>query len=126
MPSNNTALATSTDQRWADRLQQAHRGHHRPVLIVITLAVIAFLAWAAVLQIDQVARAAGEVITSNRVQVIQSVDGGVLDELLVREGDQVQPGQVLARLKQTRFASSVDEIQIYLYALQAKVARLRA
>jgi len=137
MPSDNTFQVTSaidqrspdqqsTDNQWADRLQQAHRGRHRPVLIVITLAVIAFMAWAAVLQIDEVARAAGEVITSNRVQVIQSVDGGVLDELLVREGDQVQPGQVLARLKQTRFASSVDEIQLHLFALEAKVARLRA
>ena len=127
MPSEDTALTTSAvDQRWAVRLQQAHRGGHRPVLIVVTLAVVAFLAWAAVFSIDEVARAAGEVITSNRVQVIQSVDGGVLDELLVREGDEVQPGQVLARLKQTRFASSVDEIQIQLYALAAKVARLRA
>jgi len=127
MPSDSTSQTTSAvDQRWADRLQQAHRGGHRPVLIVITLAVVAFLAWATVFSIDEVARAAGEVITSNRVQVIQSVDGGVLDELLVREGDQVQPGQVLARLKQTRFASSVDEIQIQLHALEAKVARLRA
>ena len=127
MPSDGASEATSADQqRWADRLQQAHRGGHRPVLIVITLAVVAFLSWAAVFSIDEVARAAGEVITSNRVQIIQSVDGGVLDELLVREGDQVQPGQVLARLKQTRFASSVDEIQIHLYALEAKVARLRA
>ena len=122
----NTADQRGADQRWADRLQQAHRGGHRPVLIVITLAVVAFLAWAALLQIDEVARATGEVITSNRIQVIQSVDGGVLNELLVREGDQVQPGQVLARLKQTRFASSVDEIQIHLYSLRAKVARLRA
>jgi len=127
MPSDAVSQTTSTvDQRWADRLQQAHRGGHRPVLIVVTLAVVAFLAWSAVFSIDEVARAAGEVITSNRVQVIQSVDGGVLDELLVREGDQVQPGQVLARLKQTRFASSVDEIQIHLYALEAKIARLRA
>ena len=127
MPSEDAPqVSSAADQQWAHRLQQAHRGKHRPVLVAITLAVAAFLAWAAVFQIDEVARAAGEVITPNRVQVIQSVDGGVLDELLVREGDQVQPGQVLARLKQTRFASSVDEIQIHLYALKAKVARLRA
>lgn len=127
LPIANPAPALSAaDQQWADRLRQAHRGSQRPVLIVIALAVATFVAWAAVLQIDEVARAAGEVITRNRVQVIQSVDGGVLDQLLVREGDQVQAGQVLARLKQTRFASSVDEIQIHLYALKAKVARLRA
>jgi adhesin transport system membrane fusion protein len=79
-----------------------------------------------VFQIDEVARAGGEVITSSRVQVIQSVDGGVLQELLVREGDRVKPGQVLARLDQTRSASTVGEINARLFALKAKVARLRA
>jgi adhesin transport system membrane fusion protein len=54
------------------------------------------------------------------------VDGGVLKELLVREGDRVEPGQVLARLDQTRFASTVGEINARLFALKAKVARLRA
>jgi adhesin transport system membrane fusion protein len=109
-----------------ERLQQAHRGRHRTLLIVLTVAVAAFIVWASVFQIDEVARAGGEVVTSSRVQVIQSVDGGVLNELLVREGDRVAPGQVLARLDQTRFASTVGEIQARLFALNAKVARLRA
>ena len=109
-----------------ERLQQAHRGHHRTLLIVLAVAVAAFIVWASVFQIDEVARAGGEVVTSSRVQVIQSVDGGVLNELLVREGDRVAPGQVLARLDQTRFASTVGEIQARLFALNAKVARLRA
>jgi len=50
----------------------------------------------------------------------------VLSELLVREGDRVEPGQILARLDQTRFASTVGEIDARLFALKAKVARLRA
>jgi adhesin transport system membrane fusion protein len=108
------------------RLQQAHRGRHGPVLIVLAVAVAAFVGWANIFQIDEVARARGEVITSSRVQVIQCVDGGVLSELMVREGDRVAPGQVLARLDQTRFASTVGEIKARLFALKAKVARLRA
>jgi membrane fusion protein, adhesin transport system len=113
-------------QRRTTRLLQAHRGRHRSLLIALAAAVVAFIAWANVFQIDEVARAAGEVITGSRVQVIQAVDGGVLSELLVREGDRVEPGQVLARLDQTRFAATVGEIQARLDALRAKVARLRA
>lgn len=113
-------------ERRTARLQQAHRGQHRTLLIVLAVAVAGFVAWASVFQIDEVARAGGEVITGSRVQVIQSVDGGVLRELLVREGDRVEPGQVIARLDQTRFASGVGEINARLFALKAKVARLRA
>jgi adhesin transport system membrane fusion protein len=108
------------------RLQGAHRGRHSTILIVLAVGVVAFITWGSVFQIDEVARAGGEVITGSRVQVIQSVDGGVLSELLVREGDRVKPGQVLARLDQTRFASTVGEINARLFALKAKVARLRA
>ena len=81
------------DQRRIARLQQAHRGRHRSMLVVLAVAVVVFILWASVFQIDEVARAGGEVITGSRVQIIQSVDGGVLSELLVREGDRVSAGQ---------------------------------
>lgn len=113
-------------RQWVDRLQTAHRGRYRTTTTVLAAAIVAFIFWASVFEIDEVARASGEVITGSRVQIIQSVDGGVLSELLVREGDRVVPGQVLARLDETRFASSVGEIQARLFALRAKVARLRA
>lgn len=117
---------TARNRRRVARLQEAHRGHHRTLVIAVAVAVAAFVGWASVFQIDEVARAGGEVVTGSRVQVIQSVDGGVLSELLVREGDRVEPGQIIARLDQTRFASSVGEINARLFALRAKVARLRA
>ncbi len=113
-------------RRRIDRLRGAHRGRHRTVVSVLAAAVVVFIVWASLFQIDEVARAGGEVITSSRVQIIQSVDGGVLRDLLVREGDRVEQGQVLARLDQTRFAATVGEIQARLFALRAKVARLRA
>lgn len=113
-------------QRRIARLQRAHLGRHRWLLIALLAGVSAFVAWASAFQVDEVARAHGEVITGSRVQVIQSVDGGVLKELLVREGDRVESGQVLARLDQTRFASTVGETRARLFALKAKVARLRA
>lgn len=120
------ATLTAHQEQRIDRLREAHRGQYRTTLGALAVAVVAFLVWASIFQIDEVASAQGEVITSSRVQVIQSVDGGVLSELLVREGDRVERGQVLARLDETRFASSVGEIQARLSALKAKVARLRA
>ncbi len=93
---------------------------------VILVAFIIFIVMASLFHIDQVARTTGEVIASSRVQVIQAVDGGVLSELLVKEGDRVYKGQVIARLEQTRIKASVGEVEARLSALIAKVIRLRA
>lgn len=86
----------------------------------------AALGWAAFHRIDEVTRGTGTVIASNRVQVIQSVDGGVLRELRVREGDRVEGGQVLAVLDQTRTHASQRELEAKVVALRAQQARLRA
>lgn len=67
------------------RLENFHRSGLGWVTVVIFLALAGFVAWATYFEIDEVARAQGEVIASSRVQVIQAVDGGVLSELLVRE-----------------------------------------
>lgn len=109
-----------------DRLAHYHEPRHGGFVYLLLAAVVVFIVWANVFTLDEVARASGEVITPSRVQVIQSVDGGVLYELNVREGDRVSPGQELARLDQTRFAASVGETEARLYALRAKAARLRA
>lgn len=103
-----------------------HRRRHGGLLGLIVVALVGFVAWAGLFRIDEVAKASGELITRSRVQVIQAVDGGVLAELLVKEGDRVKLGQVLARLKQARFGASVGEIEAKSNALQAKGARLRA
>lgn len=107
------------------RLENAHRGGNS-WLIAAAIVMAVFVVWASSFHIDEVARATGEVIASSRVQVIQSVDGGVLEQLLVKEGDRVKVGQVLARLEQTRFGASVGEVDARLFALKAKATRLRA
>ncbi len=107
-------------------LEGFYRHSQSILLYLLAGGFLLFLIWASVFRIDQVARTSGEVIASSRVQVIQSVDGGVLAELKVREGDRVARDQVIARLDQTRIGAAVKEIEARLSALKAKATRLRA
>jgi adhesin transport system membrane fusion protein len=110
----------------AARLENYYKRNYSVVLWLLFLGLIAFTVWSSSYRIDQVARATGEVIASSRVQIIQSVDGGVLSTLRVKEGDIVAKGQVLATLDQTRIGAAVKEIEVRLSALKAKATRLRA
>ena len=116
----------AADHQRLEGLENFHKRSDGFLLALTLLGFAGFIAWAMVFKIDEVARATGEVITSSRVQVIQAVDGGVLSQLLVKEGDRVKPGQVLARLDQTRVGASVGEVEARLFALKAKAIRLRA
>ena len=98
----------------------------RIVLRTVGIAFAIAVMWAAVSRIDEVTRGEGKVIPSRQLQVLQSLDGGVVSEILVREGDVVEPEQILLRIDQTRFVSSVRESQAQTLALKAKAARLRA
>lgn len=99
---------------------------HSMVLRILVATFFVIVAWAYFYSIDEVARASGTVIVTSRVQVIQSVDGGVIESLSVREGDVVKEGQVLATLEQTRVKAAVGELEARLAALKAQAARLRA
>jgi adhesin transport system membrane fusion protein len=93
-------------------------------LLLLALAVL--LGWAALAQVDIVTKAAGRVVPDGREQVIASLEGGILRELLVREGQQVAEGQVLATLDPTRFEAQQAEGQAKRMSLLAAVARLQA
>ena len=98
----------------------------RILLKTIGIAFAIALMWSAVSRVDEVTRGEGKVIPSRQLQVLQSLDGGVVSEILVREGEVVQPDQILLRIDQTRFASSVRESRVQYTALVAKAARLKA
>jgi len=107
--------------------QDAHRAYldqqplrARALLYFVALTVVALLVWAALAKIDEVTRGEGKVIPSRQIQVVQSQDGGVVTELLVREGDIVEAGQLLVRLDQTRSGSSLRENRSELQALSVK------
>ena len=93
-------------------------------LVAATLAV--FIGWAAFAWIDEIVRADGEVVSSSRPQIIQNLEGGILSEMLVSQGDTVQPGQVLATLYATRFQTAVDDLQEQIDALEVRRLRLEA
>jgi len=98
----------------------------RVLLRAIGLVVVIFLLWASFAQLDEVTRGEGKVIPSRQLQVLQSIDGGLVAEILVHEGDVVQPDQLLIKIDETRFASSVKENRAQALALEARAARLRA
>lgn len=93
---------------------------------VLLGAFIIFFVWASIFELDQFVRAPGQVISSSRVQIIQTVDGGVVSEINVAEGDVVEVGQILAKIDDKRFSAQTNEIKARVSALSARVARLRA
>jgi adhesin transport system membrane fusion protein len=96
------------------------------VLYLIAAALIAALSWAGVSRVDEVTKADCRVVPEGREQVIASLEGGILRELYVREGQQVQAGQELAALDPTRFEAQQREGEAKRTALRAVVARLTA
>ncbi len=82
--------------------------------------------WASLSHIDQIARAQGQVIASSRTQIIQSSDGGVIEEMLVKEGDVVKKGDTLVRLDKTKVEASYLETKSKWVALKAQQVRLNA
>lgn len=90
------------------------------------ITVLAFITWAAYAWIDEIVRADGAFISSSRPQIIQNLEGGILAELMVKEGDVVMQGDMLARLHTTQFQSSVDDLQDQIAALEVRRIRLEA
>jgi adhesin transport system membrane fusion protein len=76
-------------------------------------------------ELDRVTRGEGKIIPSSQVQIIQSLDGGILQELYVKEGMQVNKGQILARIDDTRFRSDMAQQTQEVDALRANIIRLR-
>ncbi len=92
------------------------------ILLFLIIAVI----WASTAQLDHVIRGTGEVVTSAQTQRISSLEGGLLRQINVREGDLVEAGTLLAELDPTQSESSFGQMRQQQLALQARLARLRA
>ena len=111
----------------ADELMSRERTHRaRLVVRAAVVLTIVLLLWAAWAEVDEVTRGEARVIPSRQLQVVQALDGGVVAEILVREGQVVEAGQLLLRIDETRATSGVRESAAQGLALQARAARLRA
>ena len=96
------------------------------LLYCILAILVAALFWAYFAKVDEVTRGEGKVIPSRQVQIIQSLDGGIVSEILVKEGEIVKIGTPLVKIDGTRAVSSLRENQGQYLALLAKQARLKA
>jgi adhesin transport system membrane fusion protein len=88
--------------------------------------LVVFLLWAFFAWIDEIVRAEGSMISSSRPQIIQNLEGGILADLAVGEGDIVEAGDVLARLHNTGFQSAVDDLRDQISAFEIRRMRLEA
>lgn len=98
----------------------------RILLRVLIAFLIIFFLWAAFFKIDQVVHAQGQVIANSRSQIVQAADGGILAEMKVNEGDEVQAGQVIAVLEKDRAIASFTESRGKVTALRMTIARLQS
>lgn len=111
---------------YAPVYRQIEDRHPRWILRVSIPMFAAFFIWAAWARIDQVAHTRGQIIAASRTQVIQSPDGAVLKELLVREGEAVKQGQVLAVMEKDRVQAAYGDAQAKVAALRITLTRLKA
>lgn len=99
---------------------------HRLTIWALFALFSSLLVWAYFAELDRVTRGEGKIIPSSQVQIIQSLDGGILQQLHVTEGMQVTKGQLLARIDDTRFRSDAAQQGQEVDSLRASIIRLRA
>jgi adhesin transport system membrane fusion protein len=105
---------------------EAESGGGRRIIWMTLMSVAAFVGWASFAEIDQVTRAPAQVIPTSRTQVVQSAEGGVIEEMLVRAGDEVERGQLLVRIDRAKVQAAYLEARARAAGVAAVVARLRA
>ena len=119
-----TDFAFANDVRAAAALRTPRTS--RMLLMTFLAMLVAFLTWAHFAVLDEVKRGNGRVVPSRQTQVVQTLEGGIVGEILVQEGAIVQQGQSLMRIDDTKFASEFGEIRERRAAMAARVARLEA
>ncbi len=106
-------------------LQEPHKLSSVTLKIITLFLVIGFI-WAYFAPLEERTSALGKVIPSSQVQDIQNLEGGILADLFVREGDIVDQGEILLKIDDTRFASAFQESESKYYTLLAQKSRLEA
>jgi adhesin transport system membrane fusion protein len=100
--------------------------HHHVLLFVIAAFFAFFVLWANFASLDELTRGDGRVVPSSEVQKLQSLEGGIIDEFLVHEGDEVKVGQPLVRMRDIQASSDLGVNRKKYLGLEARVTRLKA
>lgn len=108
----------------ATRLRPSESSHF--MLIAVAALIAAFVIWSSFSEIEEITRGSGQVVPTQEIQVVQSLEGGILSEMLVREGDRVEKEQILLKVSDVAFASEERGTEAKSLALKAKKARLEA
>ncbi|MFA0812475.1 HlyD family efflux transporter periplasmic adaptor subunit [Microbulbifer epialgicus] len=114
------------EHQYGDDVDESSLIRSGRVIWVFFLLIVALIIWSYLAQVDEVSSGSGKVVPTSRAQIIQSLDGGILAELKVTEGDIVEKGQVLAQLDPTKVRSNMEESSARYRAALASVARLSA
>jgi adhesin transport system membrane fusion protein len=101
-------------------------GGVRRLSYILVAGLVFFIVWASWAEIDEITRAPGSVVSSSRTQVIQSLEGGAISAIRVKEGDQVDAGQTLVELDDTNAKTTYLQARVKLAGLSAAASRLKA
>lgn len=107
-----------------NRFLEEEKWNYYPVVIPIGLFFIIFIIWASFTKIDEVVRGEGKVMPSGQTKVLQHLEGGIISEILVNQGDHVKKGEVLYRLNNEYFDADLKSKEIELMAYEAKALRV--
>ncbi|PCJ16481.1 MAG: hemolysin secretion protein D [Candidatus Cloacimonadota bacterium] len=98
----------------------------RLVVYLVAISTLWVIVWACYAEVDEITRGEGKIIPSSKIQVIQNLEGGLIDKILVKPGDFVIQGQVLVRIKNKRFEGDFSENSSRIHELKLKTTRLKA
>ena len=96
------------------------------VLIAFLITIIFFLIWASVAKIDEIARGSGKVVPNGQNQIVQNLEGGIVSEILIKEGDLVEKDQILIKISNEKSNSTVASNELKALYLQAQIKRLES
>ncbi len=96
------------------------------ILLFWFFTIILFIIWASFASIDEIARGEGEIVPSGDNQIVQNLEGGIIEEILVKEGQIVKKDQVLIKINNKKSKSTVTSNYLKANALKAKIIRLKA
>lgn len=122
----DTAESRTWSEQAHDVMVEDTMLHAKLIMYGIFAILLVLLVWASLAQVDEVTRGEGRVIPSRQVQVVQSLDGGIVVDILVQLGATVKRGQPLIKIDETRAISSLKENESQYLSLRAKEARLKA